>query len=111
MNEDDCLAYCNNICSLVLAIEDDLYQWFLNQRLNYKRVNDEMFRFKAMEFHRNLNIDISFTASHGWIQKFKKRHFIRLLKICGEKLSSNSSVVPGFINSFINWINKPNYSN
>jgi len=32
----------------------------------------------------------------------KKRHSIRLLKICGERLPSNSSNVPGFINSFRN---------
>jgi len=77
----------------VPIIEHALYQWFLNERLSYKPVNDEMLRLKAMEFHRNLNTDISFTESHGWIQKFKKRHSIRLLKICREKLSS------GFISS------------
>jgi len=81
-------------------IEKLLYQWFLNERLNHNIINDEMLRIKALEIHRELKSDTLFSASHGWIQKFKNRHSIRLLKICGEKLSSNDAAVPTFIESF-----------
>lgn len=80
--------------------ETALYNWFLNQRINKLPVTDYLLQIKAIEFHRRLNPNIKFEASLGWIQKFKKRHSIRLLKICGEKLSCNESAVPGFITKF-----------
>jgi len=60
----------------VPLIEDALYQWFINERLKNNIVNNEMLKIKAIQFHQNLNFDISFTASYGWIQKFKKRYLI-----------------------------------
>lgn len=81
-------------------IESTLYQWFLNERLKHTIIDDNMLMIKALEFHRDLNSEVLFTASHGWIQKFKRRHSIRMLKICGEKLSGNDAAVPGFLESF-----------
>lgn len=42
----------------------------------------------------------NFSASNGWLQKFKSRNGIRCLKICGEKLSSDNSAVELFIATF-----------
>lgn len=82
--------------------EKALYIWFLNERAMQNPVSDNMLQLKGLEFHKELNSNIPFEASAGWIQKFKKRHGIRLLKVCGEKLSCNDSAVPLFIDSFIN---------
>jgi len=90
----------------VPEIETALYQYFIKERLAHNIITDEVLQLKAMEFHKFLNTDITFQASHGWVQKFKKRHCIRLLKICGEKLSTNDSVVPEFIASFTRSINE-----
>lgn len=37
-----------------------------------------------------------FSASSGWLEKFKLRHGIRHQKICGEKASSDESFVEPF---------------
>jgi len=80
--------------------EKALYDWFVNQRLNNNIITNAILQRKALEFHAHLHSDIPFTASLGWIQNFKKRHCIRSLKICGEKLSSNESVIMPFIEQF-----------
>ena len=64
--------------------EKAIHNWFLNERLKKNNVNDELLRLKSLEFHKQLNPEINFVASSGWIQKFKRRHGIRSLKIRGE---------------------------
>jgi len=46
-------------------VENSLYQWFLNERINYRVVNDEIRRIKSIEFNQCFNTGILFTASHG----------------------------------------------
>ncbi|XP_055371849.1 jerky protein homolog-like [Condylostylus longicornis] len=60
-------------------LEKMLYEWFLEGR------------------KKNIPIDDDFSASSGWLQKFKKRHGIRFIKICGEKLSSQKELVDPFL--------------
>jgi len=88
-----------------MELEKALYQWFVNERLNHNVVNDYVLQCKAVELHESLSNEKEFKASMGWIQKFKKRHSIRLLKITGEKLSTNDSSVPQFLESFMQFIN------
>jgi hypothetical protein len=52
-------------------------------------IYNEMIQLKIREIAKMLNPYVPFVASHGWLQKFKKRDGIRQLKICGEKLSAN----------------------
>lgn len=52
------------------------------------------------QFHTSFDIYISFSTNQGLVENFKKRHGIRLLKICGEKLSGNHSSVPDIIANF-----------
>ena len=72
----------------------------MNERLNNNVITDEILEMQVAKFHESLNSGISFKSSYGWVQKFKKRHGIRLLKICGEKLSSNTSDIPNFLDTF-----------
>lgn len=81
--------------------EKALYMWFLSERIKHNLVTDKILQLKALEFHNELNPSKKFEASHGWVQKFKKRHSIRLLKVCGEKLSCNDNAVPLFVERFI----------
>ena len=82
------------------ATEKALYDWFINQRRNNNIVTNAILQSKAIQFHAQLYSKIPFEASLGWIQNFKKRHCIRSLKICGEKLSSNDSAILPFIEKF-----------
>lgn len=57
---------------------------------------------KAVEYYESLypNREKSFTASNGWLQKFRRRHGIRFLKLSGEKLSCDSSGIEPFLRQF-----------
>ncbi|KAJ8955872.1 hypothetical protein NQ318_005420 [Aromia moschata] len=52
-------------------------------------VTGPVLQAKAKQFHASLNVDSNFSASNGWLARFKKRHRIRCLNIKGEKLSAN----------------------
>lgn len=86
------------------AMEDKLYAWFLEQRNRNCPVNGILLKAKAKEiFEKNPpNGNASFNASDGWLDNFKKRKGIRLLAVCGEKLSANAAAVNPFILKFQN---------
>ncbi|KAJ8961835.1 hypothetical protein NQ318_021450 [Aromia moschata] len=54
-------------------------------------VTGPVLQAKAKQFHASLNVDSNFSASNGWLARFKKRHGIRCLNIEGEKLSANEN--------------------
>lgn len=79
-------------------MEKKLYKWFLNKRKKNVMVSGDMIKekAKALHFEINDNINEEFSASDGWLQRFKKRFGIRYLKITGEKLSSQPELVESF---------------
>ncbi|XP_066246788.1 jerky protein homolog [Euwallacea similis] len=78
-------------------MEKQLYKWFLNQRNKYFVVSGEMIKQKAKSIHSEIKeTNKEFTASEGWLQRFKKRFGIRFLKISGEKLSSQPELIDPF---------------
>lgn len=83
-----------------VELERKLYDWFLNQRARNCAVTGPMLKCKAKEEFTKLYPEKStdsFSASDGWLTKFKKRHGIRYLKICGEILSSDTTDIMSFI--------------
>lgn len=84
-------------------VEKKLYEWFLKQRERNCPVNRMILRVKAIEIFKLVfpNKDEGyFVASDGWLTKFKRRHGIRFLKVCGEILSSDTSSITPFIHRF-----------
>lgn len=79
-------------------VEKALYLWFLQSREANVRLSDAILQAKALDFHKLLceTATCKFVASSGWVDKFKKRHEIRALKIAGEKLSANHELVEPF---------------
>ncbi|XP_066259645.1 jerky protein homolog-like [Euwallacea similis] len=77
-------------------LEQKLYDWFLKQREKNLIVSGDMLKQKALLLSKDLKMNTIFTASDGWLQRFKHRRGIRFLKITGEKLSSNPDVVDPF---------------
>ncbi|XP_037827591.1 jerky protein homolog-like isoform X2 [Lucilia sericata] len=78
-------------------MEKTLYRWFLRMRDRNWPVSGLMLKEKAKELHSQLKENESgFNASDGWLQRFKKRYGVRLLKVSGEKLSSQPELVDPF---------------
>lgn len=81
-------------------LDDKLYAWFLLRREANELVSNEMLKVKALDLKRSLNVHEEFSASDGWLDKFKKRHGIRILTVSGEKLSCNAESAATFTSDF-----------
>lgn len=77
-----------------------MYNWFLQQRNAHIPVSSEILRTKGRQFYEQITGKTDFLASSGWLDKFKLRHGIRFLKVCGEKLSSDVAAVIPFQEKF-----------
>lgn len=77
-----------------------MYNWFLQQRNAHIPVSSDILRTKAKQFNEQITGKNDFLASSGWLDKFKLRHGIRFLKVCGEKLSSDVAAVIPFQEKF-----------
>ena len=58
-------------------------KWFLEATNRKINVSGPMIQEKALQFARELDIP-TFTASHGWLESFIKRHQLAFGKLCGE---------------------------
>ncbi|KAJ8950461.1 hypothetical protein NQ318_010339 [Aromia moschata] len=92
------------------SVHDSLFEkctflWFCQKRALGEPVTGRVLQAKAKQFHASLNVDSNFSASNGWLARFKKRHGIRCLNIKGEKLSANeddASVFPEELKALLN---------
>lgn len=81
------------------AVDEALYVWFLQKRQLNVPVSHEMLQVQAQKFYSQM-IGEGEYGSRGYVDKFIKRHDIRLLKITGEKLSSNLAVIDQYVVDF-----------
>lgn len=84
-------------------IDEALYLWFTQQRDKGTPLSGPILQEKAISISEDLPVreaPDTFTASDGWLGRWKKRHGIRNLKICGEKLSADMSAVDDFKEDF-----------
>ncbi|KAJ8948241.1 hypothetical protein NQ318_013228, partial [Aromia moschata] len=56
-------------------------------------ISYEILSAKAKQFYTETYGNDNFAASRSWISNFRKRHGLRSLKVCGEKLSNNQIAV------------------
>lgn len=81
-------------------MESKLYKWFEDQRNKHVPINGVEMKAMALKFFAQVYPDkpsSDFIASDGWFTKFKHRHGIRFKRICGEILSSDTTVITPFI--------------
>ena len=65
--------------------------WFVKIRGANMPVSGPLLQEKATHFAREMNIT-DFKASNGWLHRFKTRHNITCLKVCGEAGSVDKDV-------------------
>lgn len=86
-----------------------LFLWFSTQRQKGSPISGPILQEKALFFRNKLEEgEKDFTASSGWLDRWKKRYGIRQLEICGEKLSADSEIVAKFCEKFQNIIQQEN---
>jgi len=69
-------------------IDEMTWSWFSRVRALNCAVSGPMIKEHAMEFARSLEVpEVDFTASNGWLSRFKARHNINSAKIPGESAS------------------------
>lgn len=83
-------------------MENQLYKWFVDQRSKNCTINGPILKAKAKEIFGRLypNNETGFSASDGWFSNFKRRKGIRIIKVCGEKLSGNADAINPFLVEF-----------
>ncbi|GBM31200.1 hypothetical protein AVEN_193333-1 [Araneus ventricosus] len=72
--------------------EKVLVLWFKEARASNIPVNIELLREKAVQLSKSFEME-SFSASHGWIEKFKNRHGLATRVLSGESASVNEGNV------------------
>ncbi|XP_062711210.1 jerky protein homolog-like [Aedes albopictus] len=80
-------------------VDEALFIWFLQKRQQHVPVSQEMLQVQAQTFFNKIVGEGEF-GSRGYIEKFIQRHEIRVLKITGEKLSSNVAAIEGYVQNF-----------
>ena len=81
-------------------VEKATYLWFLQERSRGTPISGPILAEKALQFYRRLHGEASaddFKASQGWLDKFKRRHGIRQLRVVGEKLSADVQSIEPFV--------------
>lgn len=77
-------------------LDNAMTQWFLQKRSEGVPISGSMCARQAQKFHEQLKIKGNFSASSGWLYRFKKRHGIRQLAVQGEKLSADDVAMVEF---------------
>uniref|UniRef100_H9GL84 HTH CENPB-type domain-containing protein n=1 Tax=Anolis carolinensis TaxID=28377 RepID=H9GL84_ANOCA len=82
-------------------VSEALYVWYMQFRDKSVPISGPILQQKALHFQKEFNEgDPDFSASNGWLNRWKKRYGIRLLSVCGEKLSSNYQEMEAFKKKF-----------
>lgn len=92
------ITKCTLKTSASPSMEKQLYKWFLVQREKHLPVSGEIIKKEALNLYSSINPNSSrkFSASDGWLQRFKNRYEIRLLKIPDSKICSQLETVDSF---------------
>ncbi|GBM31201.1 Major centromere autoantigen B [Araneus ventricosus] len=72
--------------------EKVLVLWFKEARASNIPVNVELLREKAVQLSKSFEME-NFSASHGWVEKFKNRHGLAACVLSGESASVNEGNV------------------
>lgn len=95
--------------SIFEKTSEALFLWFCQMRGKGCPITGPILQEKAMQLHGLLKDgDSEFTASQGWLNRWKERHGVRQLYISGEKLSAAESEVEPFKERLRKFLKKEN---
>lgn len=85
--------------------EKVLVRWFKETRASNIPVNVELLREKALELSKSYDME-NFSASHGWVEKFKNRHGLASRVLSGESASVDNDSVAQWMTDLKTLISK-----
>lgn len=88
-----------------------LFMWFSQQRIKGSPLSGPMLQEKAKFFCKELKEAEDFSASNGWLNRWKKRYGVRQVTVCGEKLSADFEAANSFRNDLNDLIKSENLTN
>lgn len=91
-------------------IDEAVFLWFTQERQKGVPISGPLIQEKALRLNKLMNGDLAFTASNGWLDRWKRRHGIRQLTISGEKLSADNTAAKEYLDEFADLISSENYS-
>lgn len=91
-------------------VEDALWLWFVQERRRGTPLSGPILKEKAMILHSKLQPEEAFSASEGWLSRWKKRHGVHYIGVCGEKLSADPTAAKNFSAKFLKIIGDQNLS-
>jgi len=86
------------------ALDEALYIWFCQQREQGVPLSGVTLQAIAIKFNEKLKRDPTFSASVGWLSRWKNRHGIRELGVSGEILSGDNVASEDFKTKFEKFI-------
>lgn len=90
-------------------VDEALWVWFCQERRKGTPLSGPIIKEKAIKLHEKLGRDLeTFSASEGWLHKWKLRHGIRHVVIAGEKLSADDNAAKEFVDSFEKLVTEQN---
>lgn len=99
----------------LVALEEALYLWILQERRKKHILIPEIVRAKAEQLFsmlqtRNVyDLDVQFSSSNGWYDRFRKRYGLKMIGVEGERASANVNAFEQFKVNFIQQIQENRY--
>lgn len=87
-------------------VDDALWLWFTQERRKGTPISGPILKEKAMALHSKIENCGTFTASDGWLARWKKRHGVHFISVCGEKLSADPAAAAEWIKKLNDVITK-----
>ena len=77
-------------------LDQAVYTWFVQRRHEGVPISGPLLRAHAEKFNREMNGDPTFMATDRWLMRFKNRHAIMQLTVCGEAKSADSKAADAY---------------
>ncbi|XP_062541743.1 jerky protein homolog-like [Armigeres subalbatus] len=83
--------------ALYPQMEEALFIWVLQQRLQQNVITPDVVKTKAEFFFAHLqDPSEKFTASNGWYNRFRARHGLKMISLSGERASADIAAFENF---------------
>ncbi|XP_029052591.1 jerky protein homolog-like [Osmia bicornis bicornis] len=86
--------------SLYDTLEENLLAWFIERRTLGDFITNAVMMDKATELKNSMGLTLDFKVSTSWLDGFKKRHNIPLVKVYGESANAEEDSAKKFCDDF-----------